>query len=492
MAFPRDWPRRWWLRKGEIAGVLKLPNRRAEPVIFDGDDGRLWGFKVFGKNVVWDHWSGHHAFGLDGSDPELGAAVRDLIPRLADGREAWILTKEEKAILEIFAAAFRTPITNYGMTPVISGRKLRQAARKQHGIEADSVAYWIERLGKRYVETVQLTDGNAYRLTLPGVMATSMSKAANDVIMAVITVLSVKFDEDPDVDSFTLDEIMRASHLPDDVREDRLPVARLVPLLRLSPNEGNGEVQIEKWSWHWYRPTDIEQLIECRTVADFWRKTIDGSEPERCWPTAPMRLVETVNELERMGRVGEAFAGAAPVLPPHEQALLWIDNVVKHAATDPSALSALEKVMGIPTTAPTPRGATMKYDVAFSFAGEDREHAEALYEKVTAAGFKAFYDKAEQSALWGVNLPEYLHDLYCNRARFVVMFVSKHYAAKLWPTHERRAAQERAFLEPGRAYVLPIRIDDTAAPGLPSTVGYVHISDGIDGITRLLLEKLRA
>jgi hypothetical protein len=73
------------------------------------------------------------------------------------------------------------------------------------------------------------------------------------------------------------------------------------------------------------------------------------------------------------------------------------------------------------------------------------------------------------------------------------MFVSEHYAKKLWTTTERRIAQERAFKEPNRAYILPIVIDDgVEIPGLPlATTGYIDIRRGIPKILSVLLDKLR-
>jgi hypothetical protein len=134
----------------------------------------------------------------------------------------------------------------------------------------------------------------------------------------------------------------------------------------------------------------------------------------------------------------------------------------------------------------------LEYDVALSFAGEDRQHADGLATILREHQVRVFYDSTEQADLWGRNLIEHLHDVYSRRARFCVMFVSRDYAAKAWPTHERRAALERAFHESAREYVLPIRIDSTPVPGLPSTVGYLSIELGIDEIARLLRDKIRS
>jgi hypothetical protein len=58
--------------------------------------------------------------------------------------------------------------------------------------------------------------------------------------------------------------------------------------------------------------------------------------------------------------------------------------------------------------------------------------------------------------------------VYANRARFTVVFISSHYARKLWTNHERKSAQARAFKERSE-YLLPARFDDTDVPGILST-----------------------
>jgi integrase len=136
------------------------------------------------------------------------------------------------------------------------------------------------------------------------------------------------------------------------------------------------------------------------------------------------------------------------------------------------------------------QGTGLLYDIALSFASEQRALAEQLAARLRAAGVRVFYDKDSKAELWGKNLVDHLHDIYCDRARFCVVFVSKEYVRKGWTNHERKAAQERVFREVSGEYLLPIRVDDAILPGLPETVGYVSITDGIHEIARTLLEKL--
>jgi hypothetical protein len=118
----------------------------------------------------------------------------------------------------------------------------------------------------------------------------------------------------------------------------------------------------------------------------------------------------------------------------------------------------------------------LDYDVALSFAGEDRAIVRQVYEALAAASIKTFYDEEEdvKAELWGKNLYDYLSDLYRKRAKYCIIFISRDYACKVWPNHERQAAQARALLE-NREYVLPLRLDDTEIPGLLPTIAYLDL-----------------
>ena len=117
-----------------------------------------------------------------------------------------------------------------------------------------------------------------------------------------------------------------------------------------------------------------------------------------------------------------------------------------------------------------------EYDVALSFAGEDRKYAEELAELLDTNGYSCFYDGNELPNLWGKNLYNYLSSVYKNDARYCVMFLSKYYQQKLWANHERQHAQARAFKE-NREYILPVRLDDTEIPGITPTIGYLDLRE---------------
>lgn len=116
----------------------------------------------------------------------------------------------------------------------------------------------------------------------------------------------------------------------------------------------------------------------------------------------------------------------------------------------------------------------MEYDVAFSFAGEDRKYVEAVAQELIKSGIRVFYDNFETVNLWGKDLYTHLQNVYQKQAKYTVIFISENYAKKLWTNHERKMAQARAFTE-SREYILPARFDDTEIEGITSTIGYIDL-----------------
>lgn len=143
------------------------------------------------------------------------------------------------------------------------------------------------------------------------------------------------------------------------------------------------------------------------------------------------------------------------------------------------------------TLGPAPRPTSFAFDVALSFAGEDRalveEYAAILKEK----GLRVFLDTDHEVELWGSDLYVKLDHVYRTQALFCVMFLSQHYAKKRWTNHERQSAQVRAFTE-NKEYILPVRLDDTEIPGIRETVGYVDMREkSVAEVAELTLQKVQ-
>jgi hypothetical protein len=118
--------------------------------------------------------------------------------------------------------------------------------------------------------------------------------------------------------------------------------------------------------------------------------------------------------------------------------------------------------------------ARRRWDVAFSFAGGQREYVGQVAAALKAQGVRCFYDADEQVRLWGTHLAEELPRIYARESAAVVVFISADYAAGAWTRLERRAAFSRAVAEAG-VFVLPARFDDSELPGLISDVVTVDL-----------------
>jgi hypothetical protein len=129
------------------------------------------------------------------------------------------------------------------------------------------------------------------------------------------------------------------------------------------------------------------------------------------------------------------------------------------------------------------------FDLAVSFAGEQRDYVRGVVRGL-GEDVKVFYDEDAKADLLGENLVDYFTDLYQHRAKYVAMFVSSAYGDKMWTNLERQSAMARAMSQ-RTPYILPIRMDDTALPGLLPTVGFVDARiEGLDGVVSILGQKL--
>jgi hypothetical protein len=130
------------------------------------------------------------------------------------------------------------------------------------------------------------------------------------------------------------------------------------------------------------------------------------------------------------------------------------------------------------------------YEVVLSFAGENRDYVEHVADLLKLNDVSVFYDNFEEVTLWGKNLTEHLHKVYSSSARYCVMFISKYYAEKVWPTHERRSAFEKA-IESKEEYILPARFDDTEIPGLHKHIVYIDLQKKTpEDLAKLIMQKL--
>ncbi len=112
-----------------------------------------------------------------------------------------------------------------------------------------------------------------------------------------------------------------------------------------------------------------------------------------------------------------------------------------------------------------------KYQVALSFAGEQRDYVEKVARHLQSRSIALFYDGFERENLWGRSGTEAFREAFAEQSAYVVMFISDAYVSKAWPSYERKLAICHMKKEQPD-YILPVRFDETAVPDLPTDILY--------------------
>jgi len=127
-------------------------------------------------------------------------------------------------------------------------------------------------------------------------------------------------------------------------------------------------------------------------------------------------------------------------------------------------------------------------DVALTYAKEQIDYVKQVDEELRRSGVRVFFDKDQETELWGEDLIVYLDRVFRELSTLCVMFISKDYVRKLWPSYERRSALARQF-EQEEPYVLPVRFDDAIVPGMSAMIKYVRAEENSPS---QLAERIRA
>lgn len=133
-----------------------------------------------------------------------------------------------------------------------------------------------------------------------------------------------------------------------------------------------------------------------------------------------------------------------------------------------------------------------KHDIAFSFAGENRDFIEKVKTILVNHGLDIFYDNDFTVELWGSDLTVTLPAHYIN-SKFVVLFLDEFYLKKMWTFFERQVIIENYLKLKGEDYLLPVRIDGFSekVPGLSGILSYISCTtNNPDYLADLLLKKL--
>lgn len=93
-----------------------------------------------------------------------------------------------------------------------------------------------------------------------------------------------------------------------------------------------------------------------------------------------------------------------------------------------------------------------RYDIALSFAGPDRDLAEALCETLEEFEFEVFYDRNEQHRILAEDVEDYLRPIYQSDAQFIVALLGPEYPKRIWTRFESDQFKQRF----GEGAVIPV------------------------------------
>ena len=133
------------------------------------------------------------------------------------------------------------------------------------------------------------------------------------------------------------------------------------------------------------------------------------------------------------------------------------------------------------------------FQVALSFAGEQRPLAAAVADRLSATlgRDQVFYDRYHEADLARLDLDIYLQALYHERSRLVVVFLGADYDRKDWPGLEWRAVRD-LIKEKSSERIVLVRVDDAPVPGVFGLDGYLDARRlGPELIADHILERLR-
>ena len=129
------------------------------------------------------------------------------------------------------------------------------------------------------------------------------------------------------------------------------------------------------------------------------------------------------------------------------------------------------------------------YDVALSFAEEDKDIAEQIAASCKTLGLKPYFYEYENAENWGENLFNVIVNRYRDTAKFALILISKHYVNKKWTDIERQIIQS-VNQQSSSAYLLPLRLDDTVLEGLTDNTLYIEWKENPKAIAEMIEQKI--
>lgn len=126
------------------------------------------------------------------------------------------------------------------------------------------------------------------------------------------------------------------------------------------------------------------------------------------------------------------------------------------------------------------------YDIALSFAGENRNLANLLHSKLVEREIPTFYDKDEQHRILAENVEDYLRPIYQTEADYIVVLLSQAYPRKIWTKFESDQFKDRF----GSSAIIPIWYSDTDTSMFDESRKYGGMTFNVDNDIELEAETI--
>jgi hypothetical protein len=104
-----------------------------------------------------------------------------------------------------------------------------------------------------------------------------------------------------------------------------------------------------------------------------------------------------------------------------------------------------------------------EFDIAISFAGENRDLARYIAESLELLDVHTFYDEMFEANFLGKTWSAQFKTIFGEKSRLILCILDEHHAKKIWPTFEREHFTTRIPDES----VIPIFLDETKFVGIP-------------------------
>lgn len=118
-----------------------------------------------------------------------------------------------------------------------------------------------------------------------------------------------------------------------------------------------------------------------------------------------------------------------------------------------------------------------EFDIAISFAGENRALAKHIAEQLAVLDVQVFYDENFESNYLGKTWSKEFTRIFGSASRYVICLLDSNHQDKIWPTFEREVFLPRII----KGDVIPIYLDNTSITGIPKDVVGIRFMDMSDG-----------